>query len=469
MKMIKTLLLSLLISIGAQSQEVNLKSMEIGPKIDVLVDQYMELDIFSGVVLVAQRGEHIYHKAFGLANRASGKANTLNTHFDIGSMNKTFTKVIILDLVDQGKLKLEDNLGEFLDGFPYEVANKVTIGHLLSHQSGLAGYHSPEYWDLPFEEKNLQTVLQFIRQQPLWFEPGTDRQYSNSGYVLLGLIAEKVTGQSYFDLVQTRIVGKLGMSETYLREKYATPNRAIGYYKDMKGTLISNDSLREIVTPAGGFYSTASDMMKFYRAFHYGNQLWSSSAKSLDDMYPFYQEHMNTGGAMTHAGGFEGANTVHYEILRDEISVVVFANMDEVVAEDLGAGILAIIRDKKPEKPQLPAGQSVYAGYEEKGIGFVKQNWDDLTGNFHPDDPKDMILNHVGYMLMREGNISAAKEMFQLNTELFPKVANCWDSYGESLWKSGEIEAAKKAYLKALKIRPDLESAKAALDELKKI
>ena len=207
-------------------------------------------------------------------------------------------------------------------------------------------------------------------------------------------------------------------------------------------------------------------MLTFYRAFHYGDELWDEAARSMDDMYKFYQEHQNTGGAMTHAGGFEGANTVHYEILRDKISVIVFANMDEPVAENLGAGILAIIRGKKPESPTLPANQLVYTTWKEKGPNYVKKNWETLTVNFHPSDPKDLILNAIGYDLFFNGEIDEALAIFKLNTELFPNIGNCWDSYGEALLKKGRKEEALQAYKKALEINPNIPSAKKAVKEL---
>lgn len=303
----------------------------------------------------------------------------------------------------------------------------------------------------------------------MMFEPGTEQEYSNAGYVLLGLIAEKATGKSYYDLVEERILDPLDMNDTFLREKYTVPNRAIGYYKTMKGELINNDHLQEIPTPAGGFYSTTSDILTFYRAFHYGDKLWDEETRSLDEAYPFYQEHMTTGGAMTHAGGFEGANTVLYEILRDRISVVVFANMDEVVAEDLGAGILAIIRGEEPTSPNLSANQAVYQAYTRHGADYVKNNWEELTTNFHPQDPKDLILNMIGYTLLHSGEVQEAVEIFRLNTEMFPDVANCWDSYGEALLETGNREEALSAYKKALEIRPDMQSAIDAVQRLEQL
>ena len=454
---------------GQSADQSNvLSDPKLESKVDELVKSYMDIDIFSGVVLIAEKGKPVYHKAFGLANREQNIPNTLNTHFDIGSMNKGFTKVIILQLINEGKLKLDDKLGKFLPGFPKEAAEKITVAHLLNHESGYGGYHTPEYWDIPLEKKSLQTALEHIKKQPLMFEPGTAKEYSNAGYVLLGLIAEKVAGKPYYDIVEERIVKPLAMKETYLRDKYTVPNRAIGYFKNMRGELQNNESFGEIPTPAGGFYSTTSDMLKFYRAYHYGDQLWNEATRSLDEMHGFYQEHLNSGGAMTHAGGFEGANTVHYEILRDQISVLVFANMDEVVAEDLGAGILAIIRGKQPEAPSLPAEQAIYQAINEKGADYIKQNWETLTVNFHPADPKDMILNEIGYTLLMDGKTDEAVEIFKLNTELFPEVANCWDSYGEGLLKKGDKKGALKAYKKALTIRPDLPTAKEAVKQLEK-
>ncbi|MEQ9468397.1 MAG: serine hydrolase [Ekhidna sp.] len=435
-------------------------------KVDALVKQYMDIDIFSGVVLIAEKGQPVYHKAFGLANREKGIPNTTDTRFDIGSMNKSMTKVLILKLVSEGKLSLDDKLGVYLKGFPKEAAESITVNHLLNHQSGYGDYHTPDYWDLPMEEKSLETAAEFIRKLPLFFPPGDGQEYSNAGYVLLGLIAEKATGESYYDLIEAYITSPMNMNNTFLREKYTTPNRAIGYYKNMKGELMDNEDFGEIPTPAGGFYSITADMLKFYRAFHYGDKLWDEATRSMDGLYPFYQQHQTTGGAMTHAGGFEGSNTVHYEILRDQISVVVFANMDEVVAEDLGAGILAIIRGQEPKEPSLPAEQNVYQAFTKRGADFVKKNWEDLTVNFHPQDPKDMILNSVGYNFLFDGKVDQAIEIFRLNTELFPDIANCWDSYGEALLKMGKKEESLKAYKKALNIRPDLPSAQDAVNKL---
>lgn len=144
--------------------------------------------------------------------------------------------------------------------------------------------------------------------------------------------------------------------------------------------------------------------------------------------------------------------------------------MDEPVAEDLGAGILAIIRGKEPKEPILPAHIWIYQSLKEKGIEYVKENFDKLSENWHPADPKDWILNMIGYNLLQSGipgELDEAIAVFELNTELFPDIANTWDSLGEAYLKKGDKKMAKKYYQKALELDPALPSAREAIKQLK--
>jgi CubicO group peptidase (beta-lactamase class C family) len=447
-------------------EESELDKKAVTQKTDELVEKYIELDIFSGAVLIAEDEKPFYEKAFGLADRENNIKNTLNKKFDIGSMNKTFTKVVIYQLVEEGKLKLDDKLGNYLEGFPKEPSEKITIQNLLNHTSGYGDYHSPEYFALPKEKKTINGLLQIIKNLPLNFEPGTDQDYSNAGYILLGGIIEKVTGKSYYENVRERITQPLGLNETYIENKDQVPERAIGYFKNAKGEIEDNGNEFNVPNPDGGFHSTVSDILKFYREYFYGDKLLSAKTKSGMEEFSYYEEVSKTGGAIPQAGGFPGANTVIYEILRDKISIIVFANMDEPVAEQLGAGILAIIRGQKPNEPALPAIQNVYKALVENGSEYVKQNFNELTRNFHPTDPKDLILNQVGYEFLFDEEIDKAIEAFKLNVEMFPDVANCYDSLGEALLKKGDKKQALKNYKKALELNPDMPSAKRMVKEL---
>ncbi len=437
-------------------------------KVDAYVRQYIDLDIFSGVVLVAENGQPIYQKAFGLANREKNTPNNLNTRFDIGSINKFMTKVVILQLIQEGKVKPNDNLGKYLKGFPETAAAEITIQHLMSHKSGYGDYmQQPGFFSRSKSEQTIGAIIEMVKKMPLMFKPGEEQEYSNAGYILLGGIIETVTGKSYYENIKERIVNPLGMNDTIVDDaKASSPNRAIGYLKTMKGELEDNEEMFLIPTPAGGFLTTAADLLKFFEAAFYSDKLLTESGRKLDDGFAFFERARQNGNAIPIAGGFQGANAVVFNILKDHKTIIVLANMDEPVAEHLGSGIFRIMNGKDPDKPSLPAMQSVYRAFKEKGTGYLKQNFDELTSNFNRQGPKDMILNNVGYNLLSSGQTDDAIQVFKLNTELFPNIANCWDSYGEALLMKGDKAAALAAYKKALSIKPDLPSAKDAVKKL---
>ena len=435
--------------------------------INQLIQQYLDLDIFSGVVLLADHGKPFLLEAYGLADRESETPITTNTLFDIGSMNKTMTAIVVYQLVNEGKLSLEDLMVDYLDGFQDERTADIRIHHLLNHSSGFGDYHWEGYFEAGPEEKGIAAVTERARQMELLFAPGEGDEYSNTGFVLLGAIIEKVTGISYQQNVQERIVDPLGLKNTYVQnlDDYRS-RQAIGYRKSIFGDLIATPSEAEVPNPDGGFLSTVEDVFTFYRSFYYDDLLLNPEARSLSPMLQHFAD-LDPGQLTGSAGGFEGWNTCFLEVKGQELSIMVFANMDEPVAENLAIGMLSILQGEEADAPALPAIQLVAQAYQEYGIDFVRTNFEDLTTNFHPTDPKDFILNMVGYgFLYEEEDPDAAIELFLLNTTLFPEVANCWDSLGEAYAMKGDREAAITAYNKALELAPGLESAVQALARL---
>ena len=458
-----TTLASLLCPVHA-SPDIPKRTPETAQQIDALVQQYSDLDIFSGVVMIADAGKPWYHKAFGLANREKQIPNTTATLFNIGSMNKTFTAVLIYQLIANGKLAFDDTLGQFLSGFPPE-AQRITIEQLLNHSSGYGDYHTPDYLDLPPTQQTIAATVAHIQKLPLLFAPGSSQHYSNAGYVLLGAVVETVTGKSYYQNVRERILTPLGLRHIYLEHPETLPNRAIGYFKDYRGTLHNNEAFLSVPKPDGGFYATTTDILTFYQEFFYGERLLSNDFKQKLPIFQTMQR-MEKGQAMTFAGGFEGSNTALFEVLGEGITIIVFANMDEPVAEQLGSGILSILRGETPTPPQLPAIQNVYRAFATRGAAYVRHNFEALTGNFHPTDPKDLILNQVGYGLLFDGKVDSAIVVFELNTQLFPDVPNVWDSLGEAWLQKGDLPKARHYYQKALMLDPQLPSAKAAVEKI---
>jgi len=475
MKSYTVILLLSLMLIGCKNKENKQElankedSAELSKNIEAVVQDYIDLGIFSGIILVAEKGNIQFHKAYGLANRETKAPNTINTLFDIGSMNKTFTSIVVKQLVAEGKLNLDDMLTQYIPGFKDPNANKITINHLLNHESGFADYHTRNYFDLPLNERKLNAIVERAKSYDLNFEPGTEQDYSNLGYVILGAVIEKVSGKSYFDNVNERIVKPLNLKNTYLNDFSGLENRiAHGYYYTPLGELYESAPLQDIPNPDGGFLSTTEDIMTFYRSYYYDDLLLSEEAKSNDSFFNYLKE-LPDGKATGSAGGFEGFNTALYQVVSNDFTIIVFANMDEPVAEHIALDILALTRGETPNKPQAPAIQNVREAFNKNGAEFIKANFEELTINFHPKDPKDIIINALGYAYLYEANdVDKAIKLFKLNTQLFPDIANCWDSYGEALAESGKKEEAIKAYEKALTIRPNLESAKNALKDLKK-
>lgn len=223
---------------------------------------------FSGVVLIAKGDKTIYKHAFGYANMADKIPNKANTKFNLASMNKMFTGLAIMQLAEKGKLSLHDKVGKYLPDFPNKlVADSVTIHQLLTHTSGMGNFWA-EHDKLAKEKfKTVSDYLPLYVHQELLFSPGKGFQYSNSGYMVLGLIIEKVSGLNYFDYVRTYIFepSKMKDTDSYDLEE-VIPNMATGYTMlSEKPGQWKNNMYSNIVkgTPAGGGYSTAEDLLRF--------------------------------------------------------------------------------------------------------------------------------------------------------------------------------------------------------------
>lgn len=242
-------------------------------EVTTLLEQAVATDAFSGAVLVAKNGLPIFSKAYGLASKSANSPNNVETKFNIGSMNKMFTAIAVAQLAERGKLSFDDTISKHLPDYPNQaIAGKVTIHQLLTHTSGMGNYQNEKYFAQLDKMKTVADFLPLFVDEPLAFEPGAKWQYSNSGYVVLGAIIEKVSGQNYFDYVKEQIFKPAGMGKTDSYERDANvPNLAIGYTRmDSSGQSAPTTPRRENTfsrprkgSPAGGGYSTVGDLLKF--------------------------------------------------------------------------------------------------------------------------------------------------------------------------------------------------------------
>ncbi len=247
------------------------------------LDQAAAAGHFSGAALVAKNGKTVFTAVYGMADREKKIPNTLNTKFRIGSMNKMFTATAVLQLVQAGKINLTDPLGKYLTDYPNkDVASKVTIHHLLTHTGGTGDFFGPEFDKHRLELRTLQDYVKLYGERGLAFEPGSRWDYSNYGFLLLGLVVQKASGQDYYDYVREHIFKLTGMNSTdSLPEDQAVPGRSVGYTKrEGSGEWRTNvDTLPYRGTSAGGGYSTVEDLLAFANALENQKLL---DAKNVD-------------------------------------------------------------------------------------------------------------------------------------------------------------------------------------------
>ena len=303
---------------------------------------------FSGVVLVARDGTPIFHQAYGPACKNHGVPNRLDTRFNLGSINKLFTSVAAARLMQEGRLGLDDPIGKYLEGFPEEAASRVTIRHLLQMSSGWGDYWTNEtYLASRFDLRRVADYMEFLKEMPLQFEPGSESTHSNTGYEVLGAVIEAVTGEDYYDYVREAVYGPAGMKDTDSYERDAVvENMATGYtnlhpYDDAgEGYRMTNTiMLSPRGTPAGGGYSTAEDMLRFARALGAHELLDARYTGLLLNRFEGFPEEDGPAGRMAYAGGAPGVSAYLGVDFGNGETVIVLSNYDSPVAIEVGRKI----------------------------------------------------------------------------------------------------------------------------------
>ncbi|HWS17963.1 MAG TPA: serine hydrolase domain-containing protein, partial [Candidatus Elarobacter sp.] len=256
-----------------------------------------------GSVLVAQDGKVLLDKGYGFANLEWDIPNTPTTKFRLGSVTKQFTAASILLLEERGKLKVEDPVKNYMQDAP-AAWDKITIFHVLTHTSGIPSFTSfPDYASTEATPTSPEKLVARFRDKPLEFEPGTKWNYSNSGYVLLGYLVEKISGQSYQDFVQQNIFTPLGMKDSgYDSNSAIIPHRATGYMPGKSGNSPINATYVDMTIPfsAGALYSTTEDLLRWEQGLFGGKVLKQASLAKM--ITPFKQDYAFGLGVQTVKG-----------------------------------------------------------------------------------------------------------------------------------------------------------------------
>jgi CubicO group peptidase (beta-lactamase class C family) len=302
-------------------------------------------DAFSGAVLVSRHGRVLLEGAWGRADRKAGAPNTPATKFRLGSMNKMFTAVATLQLVEAGKLRLDEPIGTYLPDYPNrDVASRVTVRHLLTHTGGTGDIFGPEFEQNRLKLRTHGDYVELYGSRGLTREPGHRYEYSNYGFIVLGAIIEAVSGTSYYDYVRDHVFRPAGMTATGSQpESEHVPGRAVGYTRPFRGAgwKPNTDTLPWRGTAAGGGYSTVGDLMRFARALESGALISKAMlAEATREKQPEYGYGFGVQGegslrSYGHGGGAPGMNGELRVYPRLGYVVVSLSNLDPPAATNL--------------------------------------------------------------------------------------------------------------------------------------
>jgi CubicO group peptidase (beta-lactamase class C family) len=390
-------------------------------RMEQVVRSYVDAKEFMGSVLVARDGKVVLSKGYGAANLEWDVPNSPSAKFRLGSITKQFTAACILLLEERGKLKVEDPVKKYMPDAP-AAWDKVTIFHLLTHTSGIPSFTGfPDYHSTEAIPSTPEQLVARFRDKPLEFQPGEKWNYSNSGYVLLGYLIEKISHQSYSQFVQENIFNPLGMKDSgYDSNSAVILHRASGYEPGDKGPTNAGYIDMSIPLSAGALYSTTEDLLRWEQALMGGKLL---SAASLQKMTtPFKSDYAfglvvrtaNGHKVIEHGGGIEGFNTFLAYYPEDKLTVVVLANLGGQAPEDIASKLGA-----------LAHGESVVLPSERKEITVPSAILQKYVGTYELMPNFSVVMTLEGGQLMTQATGQGKLPMYaESETKFFLKVVD---------------------------------------------
>ena len=427
--------------------------------IDAFIRALANRSQFSGSILVSEHGQAIYENGFGFADVKNKVPFTTTTPCYLASLSKQFTAMAVMILQEQGKISYADPLSKFFPEFPF-YAQKVTIRNLLNHTSGIS-----DYVGLGLEHPGLTNRDVFkalIALDSLEFTPGEKFQYSNSNYILLAMIIEKISGTSYREYLKQHIFDPLSMNNTFVRDESHPPASAAARAYNRFG----DDADYDLLTYGeGGIYSSVHDMYKWDQSL-YTEKLVKKSTLSeafkratLNDGtisgygFGWALAKYDTETIMAHAGRYGGFNT-YIKRFPDEQSAIIFlTNHDFKNMSPIGNALINILRDKPYGLPKLSVADMMFRTYKASDIASAIHQYLVLKANNDTTyDFSESELNELGYEFLAMKSYPEAIEILKLNVEEFPSSSNVYDGLGEAYMDHGERDLAIQNYRKSLEL-----------------
>ena len=410
------------------------RAENLTPKFERYMDAAVKVDGFSGSVLVSRGGETLFAHGYGQANIELQVPNTPRTKFRIGSITKQFTAMAIMILAEQGKLKLDDPSGKYVEDAP-KTWEKVTIHHLLTHTSGIFDITSdPDFEKLMSRPETLRSLIARFRDKPVAFAPGERFAYCNSGYILLGAVIEKTSGMSYEAFLNKSIFGPLGLKDTgYDHPETIIPNRAAGY--ERAGDGLKNPDYIHMSQPfsAGGLYSTVEDLARWDRALSDGKLISKESYVRLFTpgkggyAYGWMVGTLSGRKEIEHGGSINGFKSQIVRYHDQKVCVVVLCNV-------YPSGTLKVAHDLAA----IAFGDS-YKVPEERAVAEVDPKvLDSYAGRYEASGFFNMTITRDGnHLLVQSPLMSGMKALPASESEFFVRFSDVRLSFFQDVGGKG--------------------------------
>lgn len=398
-------------------------SQSTAEQMQAYLQTLLENETFSGTVLVAKGDEVLLSKGYGKAVIEYGIPNSPDTRFRIGSITKQFTSMAVMQLVEQGKIDLEGKLSNYLPDYPKAQGEQITIRHLLTHSSGIPSYtgmaeimkHRGSMEEAP------EDFIKNFCDKELEFTPGSKFKYNNSGYYLLGMIIEKVSGMPYDDYLQEHIFAPLGMKNSgFEHYRSVIPQMAEGYavigdYPEKCGNIVT-----DMAGAAGALYSTTGDLLIWHRALLAKKLVSETSYEKIFtpflDNYGFGWSINEQAGKKVymHSGGIDGFRTMGVLVPEDRISVIVLSNLESSDPNRMAGDLGKMLLGEKVELPKALKEVKVDPSTLQKYVG---------TYNIFPGFDLQIILDDER-LLIQPTNQPVSPIFAESNTLFFSRIAN---------------------------------------------
>lgn len=451
----------------------------VNAKIDSLMQLYVETKQFSGNVLVAKGTDVLYLKSFGYANREAKIANYTSTNFNIASMGKTFTATLIMQLVQEGKLSIHQTLASILPEYKIKKADSITVRHLLTHTSGVGNYMVHVNFEAERHQlKSLNDVMPYvIAMDPTLDYVGQRHDYSNSGFILLGKIVEKITGKSYMQNLEERIFKPAAIKQSYIHypATFIAPKEATPYLAYTAKTFVNAAAEEFPAFSDGGMQSNVLDLYYFANALLQGkllspamrDSMWSGKVETGRGgkySYGWIDEQTDFGARVySHSGGGKGFSSDLKIVKEDGYIVIVLIN-NRVNPREVTHNILRLLYSKETRKPEKYLENVLMEVTEQKGFDYVRANYRTIIKEKgHDKTPNPWVYIMYSDMFETLKEIDKAFAVLEMGREEFPKETSLYNATGQMYVNQKKLTEGAEWFNKALAINKEDEYAKMML------